>query len=186
VLAAYAAAYPQVDLVLRTGTTAELVTQVLERGLEGALVSAPIDHPELLQETVFREELVVATAPSRHGLERLLRERDLKIVVMRAGCSYRHRLEAILAARGVAIARQLEFGTIEGILGCVAAGLGITLLPRGVLATAAEQGRVALHPLGAGEGWVDTLFIRRRDGYVSSALAAFLACARPGQAAAAE
>ena len=33
---------------------------------------------------------------------------------------------------------------------------------------------------------VDTLFVRRQDGYVSSALAAFLAAARPAWAQAAE
>lgn len=185
ILAAYAAAYPEVDLVLRTGTTAELAAQVLERRLEGALVSAPVDHPDLMPEVMFREELVVATAPSVRALDPVLKSGDLKIIVLRAGCSYRQRLEALLAERGIVGLRQLEFGTIDGILGCVAAGLGITLLPQSVLAPAAMQGRIALHPLERGEGWVDTLFIRRRDGFVSSALAAFLACARPSQAAAA-
>ncbi|MCZ6587073.1 MAG: LysR substrate-binding domain-containing protein, partial [Alphaproteobacteria bacterium] len=74
--------------------------------------------------------------------------------------------------------RQLEFGTIETIVSCVAAGLGITLLPRGVLESAAYRDRVALHKLPATEARTDTLFIRPRDGHVSSALASFLDCAR--------
>src|SRR5262245_10364094 len=45
VLAAYAAAHPEVDLVLRTGTTGELVGEVLEGRLDGAFVCGPVEHP---------------------------------------------------------------------------------------------------------------------------------------------
>lgn len=185
VLAAYAAAYPEVDLVLRTGTTAELVEQVLEHRLEGAFVCAPVDHPELVEEKVFAEELVLVTSRRIARPDDLPKDAKLKIVVLRAGCSYRQRLEAALAAKGIVGLRRLEFGTIEGILGCVAAGLGVSLLPRSVVAQAAREGRVALHSLPAEEAEVATIFVRRHDAFVSSALTAFLACARPAAAQAA-
>jgi len=57
----------------------------------------------------------------------------VRIVVLRAGSSYRQMLEALLARRGITVRRQLEFGTLEAIFGCVAAGLGITLLPRALI-----------------------------------------------------
>jgi DNA-binding transcriptional LysR family regulator len=184
-LSAYAAAYPEVDLVLRTGTTAELVEAVLEHRLEGAFVCAPVDHPELERETVFLEELAIATAPTVGTLDELADAGQLKIVVLRAGCSYRQRLEGMLARRGILGLRQLEFGTIESIVGCVAAGLGVTLLPKGVLEPAWREGRVAVHELAPAEARVETIFIRRRDVFVSSALASFLECARPALAGAA-
>ncbi len=188
VLASYAADYPEVDLVLRTGTSAELIEQVLEHRLEGAFVCGPVDHPDLLEETVFAEELVLVTSRRIARPDDLAREARLKIVVLRAGCSYRQRLEAILAARGIVGLRLLEFGTIDGILGCVGAGLGISLLPRSVVAHAAREGRVALHALAPDEAEVSTVFVRRHDAFVSSALATFLDCARPtpAHAAAAE
>ena len=186
VLASFAAAYPEVDLALTTGTSAELVELVLARRLEGAFVCGPVRHPELAEEVVFREELVLVTQRSRLDAEALLAARDLKIVVLRAGCSYRQRLEEILARRGIVGLRRLEFGSIDGLIGCAAAGIGVTLLPRGVVASAAREGRVSLHTLPSEAADVETLFIRRRDGYVSSALAAFLAEARgtPARAAA--
>ena len=49
-LSRYAAAYPDVDLVLRTGTSAELVEEVLQHRLEGAFICGPADHPELMDE----------------------------------------------------------------------------------------------------------------------------------------
>ncbi len=176
VLAVYAAAYPDVDLVLTTGTTCELVEAVLDRRLEGAFVCGPVSHPELVEETVFREELVMVTPRAVRSLDDLAGQDDLKIVVLRAGCSYRERIEAVLAARGAVGLRRLEFGTIDGILGCVGAGLGVTLLPRSV---ASQDARVVIHELPAAESRVDTVFVRRREAFVSSALAAFLECARP-------
>lgn len=181
VLTAYVAAYPEVDLVLTTGTTGELVEHVLARRLEGAFVCGPIRHGELTEEPIFREELVLVTARGLRSLDDLVRRGHLKIVVLRAGCSYRERLEALLATRGAVGVRRLEFGTIEGILGCVAAGLGVTLLPRGILAAAWRPGRVAVQTLPAAEARVDTVFIRRRDAFVSSALAAFLRAALPAR-----
>ncbi len=179
ILVAYAEAYPEVDLVLGTGTTRELIEQVLDYRLEGAFVCGPIDHPELEQEVVFREHLVLVTARSVRTLSELVRKGDLKIIVLRAGCSYRQRLEAILAKRGIVGLRRLEFGTIDGILGCVAAGLGVTLLPKSVAGPALRDGRVAAHELPVAEARVETVFIRRCDAFVSNALTAFLEFARP-------
>jgi len=183
-LASYAASYPAVDVALTTGTSAELVELVLAHRLEGAFVCGPVQHPELAAEPIFAEELVLVTAPTQKSLDRVLVRSDLKIVVLRAGCSYRQRLEEILARRGIVGLRRLEFGTIEGILGCAAAGLGVTLLPRALVEGARRARRVAVHTLPPGEARVETVFIRRRDAFVSSALAAFLAFV-PAQAAAA-
>jgi len=185
VLASYAASYPEVDLVIGTGTTCELVERVLERKVEGAFVCGPVEHPDLVAQPVFEEELVLVTAPAVRQLDALMRMADLKIVVLRAGCSYRQRLEDLLAARGVRGLRQLEFGTIDAIVGCVAAGLGISLLPRGVVEPARQAGRVRVHDLLPREARVQTVFVRRRDGFVSRALAAFVDAARPATRASA-
>jgi DNA-binding transcriptional LysR family regulator len=173
-LAAYVPAHPAVDLVLRTGTTRELVESVLERRVECAFVCGPVGHSALVEERVFREELAVLTAPAVRSLADALRARDLKIIVLRAGCSYRDRLETILARHAVARVRQLEFGTLEAIIGCVAAGLGITLLPKALIGTVWAAGRVAVHELPRADARVDTVLVRRRDAFVSSALASFL------------
>ncbi|MCH7479715.1 MAG: LysR family transcriptional regulator, partial [SAR324 cluster bacterium] len=47
------------------------------------------------------------------------------------------------------------------------------------------QGRVAVHALPQEEAWVETLFIRRRDGFLSSSLTIFLQEARRAPAPAA-
>jgi DNA-binding transcriptional LysR family regulator len=172
-LASYASRYPDVDLVLRTGTTAELIERVLDRELEGALVCGPVVHPDLLSVSVFEEELALLSAPAERSVASVLRKPDLRLIVLRAGCSYRQRLEEVLARRGVVGLRRLEFGTLEAILGAVAAGLGITLLPRALIGPVWRGERIAAHRLSPAEARVQTVFVRRHDTLCSSAMIAF-------------
>jgi DNA-binding transcriptional LysR family regulator len=180
-LAAYGAACPEVEIEIDTGTTAALVDAVLARRLEAAFVAGTVSHPELLATPIVEEELVLVTAPWVAGLDRLAAATSidpLKLIVFRSGCSYRTRLEALLAEHGVTNARRLEFGTLDGIIGCVGAGIGVTLLPRVVAAKAENEGRVALHRLPAEAARIETVLIRRRDIFVSTALGRFIEMAR--------
>jgi DNA-binding transcriptional LysR family regulator len=180
-LAAFAASHPAVDLTLRAGTTCELLEAVLAGAVEGAFVCGPVAHSELEAEPAFVEELALLTAPGmRSPEEALARAGEARIVVLRAGCSYRQRLEGALARRGIPAPRVLEFGTLEAVVGCVAAGLGVTLLPQALVGPVWREGRVALHALPPEEARVETVFVRRRDAHRSSALGAFLALACPG------
>ncbi len=173
VLVAFAADYPQVDLSLQTGTSQELVAAVLSRDLEGAFVCGPLSEPELLQEVAFSEELVMIAAPLHEGDLPAALAGARKIAVLRSGCSYRQRLEEHLAHHGLTQLRCLEFGTLEAIYAAVEAGLALSLLPRALVEPLRRQGRLSAHRLAEGAGWVETLFIRRRDHKPSSALEAF-------------
>lgn len=182
-LASFAAACPEVDIALRPGTTAELIEAVLERKLEGAFVCGPVAHPSLTERPMFTEELAILAAPGIASIETATQGGIARIVVLRLGCSYRQRLEGLLAQRGVAVPRVMEFGTLEAIFGCVAAGLGISLLPRALIGPVWREGRVSLHPLPIEDALVSTVFIHRREAYLSSALRAFLEHVAGGETA---
>lgn len=178
VLSRFVVEHPGVDLVLRTGTTCELIDEVLARRVEGAFVCGPVDHAALDVQTVFEEELVLLAAPHVTSLRAATCSGDARMVVLRAGCSYRQRLQSILAKRGIQAPRLLEFGTLEAILTSVAAGLGITLLPRSIVERLGHKDRISIHALPKSEARVQTLFVRRRDAFASSAMMAFLDCAQ--------
>lgn len=173
-IARFAKAYPEVRPVVRTGTTCSLIQGVIDCKLEGAFVVGPVNHPELLSEVVFREELVLVTSPALHRLEDVAAALNLKTVVFRLGCSYRQRLDTLLTSLGALAPEPLEFGSIEAIIACVSAGVGVTLLPRGVVANAVREGLVAVHELSPQQADVETVFVRRIDGYCSSALSIFV------------
>ena len=178
ILSNFARMYPQVRLSLTTGTSCGLTADVAECRLDGAFIAGPLDHPDLHTETVFHEELVLVTPRTMRSLEVIRAVPDLKTIVFRLGCSYRQRLDTLLTEMGVLTAAPLEFGSMDAIIACVAAGIGITLLPRGVVSTAAEQDLVSIHTISPEKAHVETLFIRRHDAYVSSAMLAFVDVAR--------
>jgi DNA-binding transcriptional LysR family regulator len=97
----------------------------------------------------------------------------------------RQRLDSLLASLGIQAPEPLEFGSIDAIIACVSAGVGVTLLPRGVVANAVREGLVAAHEIAPELAAVETVFVRRLDGYFSSALSIFLQSVRQDGAAAA-
>ncbi|MFF4020761.1 LysR substrate-binding domain-containing protein [Streptomyces sp. NPDC001843] len=172
VLAAFAEDCPRVDFSLITGPTEQLVRDVLAYRLDGALVNGPVRQPDLAETPVFEERLVLVTARRVAGLDTVIR--DPKTLVFRTGCSYRRRLESILQARGAIGVSCMGFGTLDGILGCVGAGMGLTLLPAAVVERHASREQVRVHDLPEEEAHAQTVFVQRVDTPPSPALTRFL------------
>lgn len=175
ILAHYHQAYPDVDLTVVTGTSEELIAQALDYCLDGAFVGGSVVHPDIEQELFFEEELVFVTERRVTTLDALPQRTALSF---RQGCAYRARLEHLLRSYGIVPYKIMEFGTIEAILGCVAAGMGITLFPRFVVERTAYRDQLCLHPVPADLALAPTMFIRRRDALRTRAMETFLELAR--------
>ena len=112
-LAEFHRRFPAVQLSLRTAPTADLVAAVLDGSLDGAFVAGPIDHAELTDVTAFQEELVLVTARRWASLAALRAgtpESGPTALVFRTGCTYRQRLEQVLAGFGWPSAARFELG----------------------------------------------------------------------------
>jgi DNA-binding transcriptional LysR family regulator len=178
-LAEFHRRYPAVQMSLRTATTADLVAAVLDGGLDGAFVAGPIEHAELITSIAFREELVLITARRWTSLAALRAgtpESGPTALVFRSGCTYRQRLEQLFTEFGWPSAARFELGTLDGMIGCVAADMGVTLLPRAVVERRDPGENIRIHGLGASLSRVDTLFIQRRAAHQYSALQGFVSC----------
>jgi DNA-binding transcriptional LysR family regulator len=178
-LAEFHRRFPAVRLSLRTATTADLVAAVLEGTLDGAFVAGPIEHAELSSTVAFREELVLVTARRWTSLAALRAgtpESGPTALVFRTGCTYRQRLEQVFNEFGWPSAARFELGTLDGMIGCVAADMGVTLLPRAVVERDHLRQDVSVHTFGAPQSRVDTLFIQRRSAHQYSALQGFASC----------
>jgi DNA-binding transcriptional LysR family regulator len=178
VLARYHRACPEVKIILRTGPTADLIERVLAREIDSAFVSGPVEHPALDVQEAFEEELVLITPRSVRNLDDLRHSAasGLTALMFRLGCSYRQRLEQLLADMGQRAYARLELGTLDGILGCVAAGVGITALPRAIVEQSALAGELNCHALPESIGKVTTLLVFRRDSRMGTAFEKFRAC----------
>lgn len=161
-----------VQIEVRTGPTAELLEHVLAQRLDGAFVAGPVHHPRLEARTMFREELVLISARDSLTMAQRLSAGDLTAITFREGCSYRQRLETVFTARGWLPFRRLEFGTVEGILACVASDVGVAILPRRVVELSRERDALRLEPFAPEPLQVDTLFVRRVDAYLGMTMRA--------------
>ncbi|SFD76244.1 DNA-binding transcriptional regulator, LysR family [Paenibacillus catalpae] len=173
-LTKYHADYPAVDFNLITGPTERHLHAVLRYELNGAFVAGPVEHPELVQENVVDEELVLVTSASHPPVQTVHDVQSRTLLVFPSGCSYRAKLNQMLHDEGILPVKLMEFGSLETILGCVGAGLGISLLPHSIVSEQEQQGQIRCHKIAGMHAIVTTVFIRRKDALITPALSTFL------------
>lgn len=170
--------HPRLELRVSTGTSSKLTDLVLSHKLDCAFIAGPVVSPELDFRELVVEELVQVCAVGASPLE-------LPLILFREGCAYRSRALAWQRATGHAVADAMEFGTLEGILGCVAVGLGWTLMPRRVVEQSPHFADLVVERVPDDISRVPTGMISLRDGPPLGALntlaEAIAAAARPGR-----
>lgn len=175
VLKTYRKKYPQVQMSLLTGTTSELIKAVEAYQIDGAFVGGYHQNPLLEQEEISVEELVLLSSREYDSLEALIQKMpEQTVLVFRTGCFYRSTFEHWLYQFGLVPNQIMELGTLDGIISCVAAGMGVTLLPRAIAEQYEAQQAIRSHPLATDFANITTFFIRRKDTAASPALSEFL------------
>jgi DNA-binding transcriptional LysR family regulator len=168
-LSRYHLRYPQVCLELVTGTSAALVNRLHEKEIEAAFVAEPFNEMGLEAQLAFVEEIVLITPRS---FPRIRSPKDIgnrTVIAFASGCSYRRRLEAWLGTAKVQPDRVLEFQSYHAILACVAAGSGIAVVPRSVIAMTPVGKEVSVMRLPSHTARASTQLVWR-TGYHSVAL----------------
>jgi DNA-binding transcriptional LysR family regulator len=158
----YHGRYPEVTLELHTGNTKELSTAVLTGELDAALVAEPVAAAPFEKVTVYDEELAIV-APARHAPIRSPRDvAPQAIIAFETGCPYRARLEQWFAQSGEMPQRIIDMSSWHAILGCVAAGMGVALLPKMVLNTFPQRMFLSVHALPPDLARAPTVMIWRK------------------------
>ena len=171
ILSSYNKKYKNVDLSLVTGVTEQLQKDVLNHNLDGAFVTEIDQHPELVFHDVFQEELVIISEKTKTSVEQLKKE---PFLCFSKGCGYRARLETWYKDQNITPQKVMEFGTLETIIGSVSMGLGITFVPKSAVSHLKEQGFINCHHLPEKYSKINTVFIRRKDAYLTSTLEKFI------------
>ncbi|MFM9895306.1 LysR family transcriptional regulator [Achromobacter xylosoxidans] len=163
ILAAYHAAWPQVRIELVTGTSGALAAKVRNYEIEAAFVAQPFEAQGLAQQPAFDEELALISPlawPEIHGPKDV---GDRSVIAFAAGCSYRRILEAWFGQEGVAPDKVMEFASYHAIVACVAAGSGVAIVPRSVLALLGAEPSLRVTPLSGKHGRSQTRLVWRAD-----------------------
>ncbi|MBA4493796.1 LysR family transcriptional regulator [Paenactinomyces guangxiensis] len=164
---------PDVDVSLTTASSEQLIEQVLRYELDGAFVVGPVNHPDLRSSVFMEEELVLISSPHHGPISSASDLQDQTILVFNTGCCYRAILENWLRAEGVRPVKRMEFSTLDGLIGCVKAGLGVALVSR-LVAQEYRRGETRLHSVPSDYSRATTVFIQRNDVQQTPALAHFI------------
>ena len=68
----------------------------------------------------------------------------------------------------------MELGTLEGILGFVASGMGVTLFPVSVVEKLQRKKSVKTHTISEKYSQAPTIFIRRKNNLLTNAMQALI------------
>ena len=169
--------HPGIDLELEAQPTAQQLGELTSGRIDCAFINGTAPQSDLHSWPVFREELVLVSGQPLMRFPTADEFCSSVFLAFRQGCSYRQRIELLMASMGISAIRIMELGMLDTILGCVAAGMGYALLSRSLVE--AQQQRFAVHwmalPGKTGQelAWVDTCFVTGAIEGWSPALHAF-------------
>lgn len=170
-LSKYHRLYPEVDLSLITGTSAELNQKVLNYEIDGAFVTDEYRVTDMKWTEAFREELVLIYPSGKESPEAAAQK---GVLVFPRPCAYRERLEQWFQEKGLALNQKMELGSADGMVECVAAGMGVSILPFSSVEKASKLGIISVHRIGKKLESVPIMFVKREDTLISKPLSAFL------------
>ena len=168
-LVAYRRAWPEIEIRLSVGNTAQVARAVHEGEAELGFVEGAVDDPALSSIVVARDHLVLVVAPDHPwaGRDVSLDELDRSEWVLReAGSGTRSEFEAALARAGLdprALPVTPVLPSNEAVRGAVEAGGGATVISASVAAPSIEAGLLAQARLKLPERTFQVLHHRERS-----------------------
>jgi DNA-binding transcriptional LysR family regulator len=158
----YLQRYPEVSLELTTGNPVKLSAALLNGDIDAAIAAEPLADAPFEKVPLYDEELVIVAAKG-HAPIRSPKDASPNVVLaFETGCPYRLRLENWFAHAGEMPERIVEISSYHAMLGCVVAGMGISLVTRKVLATFPEAQLLSLHRLPPGLDRAMTVLMWRK------------------------
>ena len=142
------------------------------------LLTESIQSKDLAVENLGTEHLVFVAA-SNHPLSKIDKFEidmlaDHTLLLSRVDCSYRRILEQILQESRCEPKMVLEFNSVAAIIECVAAGLGVTLIPEIAVSRELELKNLVTLPWSETNIEVAQLMIWHQDKWLSPIMEGFM------------
>jgi LysR family cyn operon transcriptional activator len=154
VIEKFQARFPKVEIQVVTGTAETMLPKVREGALDIAVVTLPVNDPDLETLPCTSEEMVLVASPKHRKLaaRRQIRPAELgayKMILFHPGTTTRGLLDDYFRRQGVRPKLAMESESVATIKPLVRVNLGVSLLPLPAVAAEVKRGElVALHLSG--------------------------------------
>jgi DNA-binding transcriptional LysR family regulator len=151
VLAEFHRRFPDIELQVETANTQRIQQALLEGTIELGLTEGPLESAEL-ESTVFFQDELVAIAPAGHPLLKRGRVSVREIcrepfLLREEGSGTRAVVERALRRKGLKIKPLLSLASPEAIKNAIAAGMGLAIVSRLIVALELQAGSLGIIPL---------------------------------------
>jgi len=170
-LAKLHARYPSLELALTTGTSRFLYELLIDNRLDAVFIADAGHDDRIERMPAFDEELVLITPAGHTPIKEPSDITRGTILVFKDGCSYRHRLISWFRTYGLEPARKVELASYHAIMGGVAAGMGIGVVPIAVLELLPDRHTLSVHQCAHPLGKAPTELIWRKGMYQANIFA---------------
>ena len=182
VVAAFGRAYPNIELVVEIGNTAQIHRRLAGLELDVGLTEGFVEEEELEAEVFHRDELVVIASAkhrlagdSRVPLRALQKER---FILREPGSGTRAVEERALGRLKLPLRGVMALGSTEAIKRVVAAGVGLAIVSRLSVRAECAAGTLAVLPVAGLHIERPLHLVRRKGRRDGPALQAFCAVLR--------
>jgi DNA-binding transcriptional LysR family regulator len=179
--------YPELEIVVTTGNSDEIVRAVDDNALDLGLVTAPVRGERIVATPLCDERLVAVLPPAREAPARLGPTDFVTtpLILYERGGTTSRIIESWFARAGVTPRPVMELGSAEAIKRLVGVGLGRSILPEVSVRAEAASGELATRPLNPALARTLALIHRRdkpAEPYLDVTLAAIARCGGKDQA----
>jgi len=165
--------FPDVELHLREGTTAELVGQVLDGMIDIVVLSLPVEGAGLVMKELFRDPLYLAVRED-HPLAtaekvQLRRVSEERLLILKDGHCLRDESLAVCDRARARFAGQFEADQFLTIFELIRAGFGVSIVPEMARSLSQNCRLIELEPKASRR----VGYVRLERRYLSKALQSF-------------
>ena len=154
--------HAEIRTKIYTNTSERLVSAVLNNKVDCAALGNAPKHKNLIAFPIFQEELVIVTPIE--GVH------DPVLFVREEGCGYRKRALFWQQEAGRESEELMVMSSADGILGCISAGLGYTVMGKDMVVGSRYEESLAMKPVNYGPKHVKLSIIYRKASLLESGI----------------
>lgn len=154
--------HAEIRTKIYTNTSERLVSAVLNNKVDCAALGNAPKHKNLIAFPIFQEELVIVTPIE--GIH------DPVLFVREEGCGYRKRALFWQQEAGRESEELMVMSSADGILGCISAGLGYTVMGKDMVVGSRYEESLAMKPVNYGPKHVKLSIIYRKASLLESGI----------------